>query len=236
MLTNDRDGVLNALDVHIVGAFGQPGLPLPEKKIGFVSLPLAQELLRMEGRATEIAVAVSDIDQVDAVAARVRAALGPAYEVSTWHELASFVDDIIANQNGALTIVAFTFLFVALLGIANTMVMSVLERTREIGTMMSVGVRRRQILALFLLEAGLLGLLGGILGAAGGGAFILYYARHGMTITFTGSAVPVHVFPFISARYVLFVFALATFGAVGAAFLPALRGSRLRPVVALGAV
>ena len=51
LLTNDRDGVMNALELDFVGLYGQPGLPLPEKKIGFVPLAFAQELLRMPGRA-----------------------------------------------------------------------------------------------------------------------------------------------------------------------------------------
>src|SRR5215831_17168235 len=58
VLANDRDGVMNALDVEYVGSYGQPGLPTPEKKLGFVPIALAQELLRMPGRATEIAVGV----------------------------------------------------------------------------------------------------------------------------------------------------------------------------------
>jgi len=236
LLTGDKDGVLNALDAKTVGVFGQPGIPLPEKKLGFVTLAFAQELLRMEGRATEVAVNIKDLDDTEAVADRLRAALGDEYEVSTWHDFAGFLDEMIRNQNFVLNFIAGIFLFVALLGIANTMVMSVLERTREIGTMMSVGVRRRQILSLFLVEAGLLGLSGGVLGGGLGLGLILYFGKVGMTLYFAGSTVPIHVFPFISVKYLLFIFSLATVGAVVAALSPALRASRLRPVEALAAV
>ena len=164
LLINDKDGVMNALDFDFVGEYGQPGLPLADKKLGFVPLRFAQELLRMEGRATEIAVSVAHFEDAERIKPKLQAALGPEYEVATWHDVASYIDDAIATQNFILNIIAGVFLFVALLGIANTMLMSVLERTREIGTMMSVGVRRRQILSLFLLEASLLGLAGGVLG------------------------------------------------------------------------
>jgi putative ABC transport system permease protein len=49
LLINDKDGVMNALDFDFVGEYGQPGLPLADKKLGFVPLRFAQELLRMEG-------------------------------------------------------------------------------------------------------------------------------------------------------------------------------------------
>src|SRR5207302_858445 len=57
LLTNDKDGVLNAAEVPIVGSLDMGGIPLFEKKLLFLPLATAQELLRMEGRSTEIAVA-----------------------------------------------------------------------------------------------------------------------------------------------------------------------------------
>ena len=236
LLTNDKDGVMNALDFDFVGEYGQPGLPLADKKLGFVPLRFAQELLRMEGRATEIAVSVANFEDAERIKPKLQAALGPEYEVATWHDVASYIDDAIATQNFILNIIAGVFLFVALLGIANTMLMSVLERTREIGTMMSVGVRRRQILSLFLLEASLLGLAGGVLGAAAGGGFVLYYGHKGMILPIPGMLVPLHVFPVVSISYILYILVLAAGGAALAALWPSVRASRMRPVEALAAV
>lgn len=237
LLAGDKDGVLNALELDFVGVYGQSGLPLPDKKLGFVPLALAQEILRMPGRATEIAVAVARIDDVEAVKPRLQAAVGPDYEVSSWHDVAAFVDEAIAAQNTTLNILAGIFLFVALLGIANTMLMSVFERTREIGTMMAVGVRRRQILGLFLLEAALLGLMGGALGAAAGVGLVRWLASGGgLSIKMGSMTAPLHVHPSVTLGYIGFVLALAAGGATLAALWPSLRASRLRPIEALGAV
>jgi putative ABC transport system permease protein len=227
---------MNALDIDYVGVYGQPGLPMPDKKFGFVTLSLAQELLRIPGQATEIAVRIERFDEAEKFKPILQAAVGPEYEVVTWHDVASFIDDAIAAQNATLNLIGGIFLFVALLGIANTMLMSVLERTREIGTMMSVGVRRRQILSLFLLEAGILGLLGGLLGAAAGGAFVVYYGYKGIVLKFPGMLAPLHIYPTVTAGYILFVLALAAGGAVLSALWPAVRASQLRPVEALAAV
>jgi len=234
LLASDKDGVLNALELDFVGAYGQPGMPVPEKKVGFVPLAFAQELLRLQGYATELAVAVDRIDDVEKVKPLLQAAVGPDYEVSSWHDVAPWVDETIAAQNFFLGLLIFVFLFVALLGIANTMLMSVFERTREIGTMMSLGIRRRQILALFLLEAALLGLAGGVLGAAAGTGFVLHFARNG--VVFRVGDTSLHLHPWVATGHIALTLALATGGAVMAALWPSLRASRQRPVEALASV
>ena len=234
VLASDKDGALNALDLDYVGAYGQAGIPLPEKKVGFVPLAFAQELLRMEGRATELAVAVDQLDDVDQIVGRVQAAVGPDFEVSSWHDVAPWVDDAVAAYHFMLNALSAIFLLVALLGVVNTMLMSVFERTREIGTMMSVGVRRRQILFLFLLEAALLGLMGGVVGAAAGESFVLFFAKQGLVFHIGG--VSMHIHPWMDPGYIVFTLALATGGAVLAALWPSLRASRMRPVEALASV
>ncbi len=233
VLSNDRDGVLNAVEVGVAGSFPEAGLFAADKKVMMLPLGPSQELLRMPGRATEIAVAVDDLANVGATVAALRASLGDEYEVSSWHDVAPFLDDLISTQDAVLGMIVNTFLFMALLGIANTMLMSVRERTREIGTMMAVGVRRRQILALFLVEAAILGLAGGALGLGAGGALIHHWAGTGLHIKTPASSVPFLVHPFITPAFIARVFIVSTVGATLAALYPALRASRLRPVEAL---
>ena len=232
LLTNDHEGVLNATEVSIIGNLSM-SMPLPDKKIAYVPLAAAQQLLRMEGRATEIAVAVDHLEHIEEIRTRLAAAVGPEYEVSTWHEVASFIDELVAMQNLFIGIILYTFLFIALLGIANAMLLNVLERTREIGTMMAVGMRRRQILMLFLLEAALVGLVGGVGGAAVGGGIVGYYHSTGLSFTVPGSTAKIPITPFITASYILFTFALAAGGAALSALYPAWMASRLRPIEAL---
>ena len=236
ILTQDRDGVMSALDFDFIGLYGQTGLPLRDKKIGFVPLALTQTLLRMEGRATEIAIAIENLDDAEQYVQLLQVAVGPEYEISTWHEVAPFIDDMVAGQNFVLGMISTIFLGVALLGIVNTMLMSVQERTREIGTMMAVGVRRYQILSLFLLEAALLGLAGGLLGAAVGQSLVAYFGHHGILLKIPGALAPLHIYPRVQLGYVLFILLLAAGGAALAALWPAIRASRLRPVQALAAV
>lgn len=233
LLTNDRDGVLNAIELDYVGTYGTERMPIPEGRLGLLPLAVAQELLRMGPRATEIAIAIEKLDDAERLKPLVQAVVGPGYEVTSWRDAAAFVEDTIAIQNIVLNVLAGIFVGVALLGITNTMFMSVSERTREIGTMMAIGARRWQILRLFLLEASLIGLAGGLWGSALGSALVWGAAGHGILFRAGAFDRPLRVYPTVGPGYVVSVVALAAVGAALAALLPALRASRLRPIQAL---
>src|SRR5205807_2487938 len=112
-------------------------------------------------------------------------------------------------------------------GIANTMLMSVYERVKEIGTMLAVGTRRRQVLILFLAEAAALGLAGSALGAALGATIVSAWGAHGMTFAPPGGD-KATFYPFVKASFVLGAVAFAVAGTMLAGLLPAWKASRLR--------
>jgi putative ABC transport system permease protein len=237
LLSPDRDGALSGELSHLAGLMnlGLPG----EKKIAMVPLGLAQKLLKMDapagagGRATEIAVAISPIERADAIAGALRAHLGPAYEVHTWSDVATFVKQAMQRQNFVISLIAYAFMLLMLLGVANTMLMSVIERTREIGTMMAVGVRRAKILALFVVEALAIGAAGGTAGGLAGLGVVTLLGRRGISFSFPGSRVPFTLTPFMTTAYLVQIILMATAGAGLFALYPAFRASRLRPVQAL---
>jgi putative ABC transport system permease protein len=176
---------------------------------------------------------VDDIDRIPTVREAVQAALGPDYEVNTWDEIATFIADARMRQNVIIQIIAAIFMLLMLLGVANTMLMSVLERTREIGTMMAVGVRRGRIVVLFLFEALFIGALGGVAGGLVGSAVVAGLAARGIEVTAPGSNVPFTIHPFVTAGYLATVVAIAAGGALCFSMYPAWRASKLRPVQAL---
>lgn len=231
LLTNDRDGVMNAVEAGFQGQLAAG--THAEKKLAVISLQQAQELLRMEGRITEVAVAVDDLDEVDAVKGRLEAALGPGYEVHTWKDLAPFAEDARELQDTALGFVVAIFLFIILMGIANTLLMSVMERVREIGTMMAVGARRRQVLGLFIAEGATLGVLGAALGSALGTVLVVILGATGVRLLTPGASVPELIVPYITPGFLVGMVALGGVGAALFAVWPAWKASRLRPAVAL---
>ncbi|MBL8910766.1 MAG: ABC transporter permease [Archangium sp.] len=231
LLAPDRDGSLNGELAKVGGAMRaiMPG----EMKIAVVPLGLAQRLLRMEGRVTEVAIAVDDIDRSEEIAAQVREALGPAYEVHTWESLVPERRTIMGVQNGVSAVVSVVFVLLMLLGVANTMLMSVLERTREVGTMMAVGVTRQAVAVLFLLEALVLGAIGAITGSVLSMALTAALGKKGLKFTPPTATMSIDIYPFFTPRFVVIIFVIAVVGAVLFALYPAMRASKLRPVEAL---
>ncbi|ATB31184.1 ABC transporter permease [Melittangium boletus] len=231
LLAADREGVLNGEAVRLTGTL--VGAPLGDQRQGYVPLGTAQRLLRMEGRVTEYALSVANLEDVHAVRDAARAVLGPGYEVHAWDDVLPFVAQLVRHQDFIFAIVTLVFLLTVLLGIVNVMLMNVLERVREIGTLLAVGLRRRHVVSLFLLEGAVLGLLGGVLGAGVGWGVTWWLGRQGIHLPAYGTTADSVIRPHISGLYVVRAVGLATVGAALAALWPAYRASQLRPVEAL---
>jgi putative ABC transport system permease protein len=227
----DRDGALNGENVVLGATYPsfQPG----DKRAGMAPLWLAQRMLRMEGRVTTYALNVDSLEQLDSTRDAVQAALGPDFEVQTWNEIFPFLKTMMGTQDFIFSILSGVFLSVVLLGIVNAMLMTVLERTREIGTMLAVGMRRRQVVSLFLLEGAVQGLVGGLLGVALGTLLVHLLAHFGINLPAPGASVSAILRPFVTPMFVFGVAVGAPLGASFACLWPAWRASRLRPVEAL---
>lgn len=236
MQAQAQNGRQNALDLELRGTMmGQN--PLESKRAITVPLAWAQELLGMKGRVTEYVVAIDAPEHLQATAAALRAALGPTYEVHTWEELRPALRDMRFIQRAILGAVSFVFLIIAVFGVANTMLMSVMERTREIGTMLAVGMTRAQIAGLFLLEAAVQAVVGASLGVAVAVVIIrVASSRGGFFVSMGAGQGGQHVMPTLLPQAVVIAVVAATLGALLASVSPALRASRLRPVEALASV
>lgn len=230
--TTSPSGRANALDLKVKG-LTTSSFPFENKRVLTVPLPVAQELLGLDGRVTEYALAVDDIAHVDETAAALRRELGPEYEVHTWLELQPFVRDIIARFHVILGVITAVLIIIVLTGIVNTMLMSVFERVREIGTLLAIGVRRRQVAQLFLIEAATLGLLGSLVGAAAGSALVSALGERGLPVRLSGVSAVHELHPTVSPGFVVFAILLAVGGTLVASLTPSLRAARLNPVDAL---
>ena len=162
LLSADRDGSLNGESVLLSGTFAS--VTANDRRVGWVGLGTAQRLLRMEGRVTEYALAVAPGHTPAEVKTRLEGVLGDGYEVITWDERIPFVKELLGMQGILFDAFSTLFLVVVMLGLVNAMLMGVLERVREVGTLLALGMRRRRVAGLFVLE----GLVLGVVGAGGG--------------------------------------------------------------------
>jgi putative ABC transport system permease protein len=158
------------------------GLPEAEKQMVYISLAEAQTLFGLRDQATEVVVALQSVGQEKAVVAALQAAL-PAYEVASWQELNPEMNQSLQVDKQVMSIFGMVVLLIAGVGILNLMLMAVFERTREIGLLAAMGLKRHEILGLFLLEGVLIGLLGSLVGGVLGGLVVSAVGQTGIRLS-----------------------------------------------------
>jgi lipoprotein-releasing system permease protein len=193
----------------------------------FVALRTAQSLLGLPGGATSLELTVRDVYAAELIAQRITATTG--VQADSWIRTnAEFFTAVSAQTTANIAIRFFVGLSVAF-GIASVMAVVVVQKAREIGILRAMGISQAQIMRLFLLQGGLLGLAGSVVGSAIGAGVLLLWQR--MALNADGTP----LFPLVMDP-VLFATALvlAMLTGLGAAFAPARRAARLDPVVAIG--
>ena len=238
VLVNTLTGQANALDVTLGKAFNT-GNAGSNDKFAFISLALARTLLDAEGRADRLTILLDDVNNTvwmrDRLLAKLTAA-GFDVEIKTWQELSDFY-----NQVHGMFDMIFGFIFsivltVVVMSVANSMGMTVIERTREIGTLRAIGLKRSGVVKLFTMESMLLTLIGCVAGLA-----ITLGVRWGINaanISYVppNSAGRVPLLIDMDVMRTLFTFVLM--GVVGtlAAYMPARRAAKKDIIDALGHV
>ncbi|MFH0899552.1 MAG: ABC transporter permease, partial [Pseudomonadota bacterium] len=165
-------------------------------------------------------------------------------EVLSWRQAAPELAPLI-DMKGMIDFIFLAILFfAAAAGIANTMMMSTFERTREIGMLLAVGMRPRRVVKLVLVEAVVLGLIGVAIGSAIGAALVLvtshtgipYHALSGTQAeetAFAGINVSYTIFPRLHVEHFFEGFVAVALTALLAATWPAIMASRVSPVEAM---
>ena len=125
-------------------------------------------------------ILLNDQEDAEFVAASLQS---PQFQVLTWHEMNQLILQAVETSMGIMNLMYLIVLAVVAVVIANTLLMSVFERTREMGILAALGMKGRQILAMFIIEAGTLGLIGIILGLLLGSAGVFYMSTHGWDIS-----------------------------------------------------
>jgi putative ABC transport system permease protein len=232
-----REGGINATELTLKGVT-DPDLPGSMKRLGYVPLETAQRLLLMDGIVTEVVLKTEGGRSVDEVAGEIRARLnGRGLETNTWREIEYSLRLMLANHDLMATVVSAILFVIVFSTVTNTMLMVVLERTAEIGTMTAIGFKGRHILSLFLLEGGLKGVAGGVIGTALGAFAVLGLKSAGIPFRMPGGSGSVYMIrPEIDLKTVVLAFSFSVVAALLASVYPALRAARTRPVEALRSV
>jgi lipoprotein-releasing system permease protein len=204
-----------------------------DMKFTYVALPRAQAFLGGGDAISGIEVRVADIDRAPAAAGAIRSALGRAdLRVRDWQELNSQLFGALALEKLAMFVALGIAILVASFCIAGTLTLMVQEKGREVAILKAMGTSDRAVIGVFVIEGGLIGMLGAVLGLFLG--YMACFAAEHFGIRMNPEVyyidrLPVHV----DATE----FALTGLAAVAICLLvtiyPALLASRLRPVDAL---
>lgn len=233
LLLQDRNNMQQAVIAQLVGVVDY-GLPNMNARMAWMDFRTLQKTLHLDEETSEIAFRVRDQGRVDAIKDELSRSLASEYFVETWLDLSPFFRDIMGLQNivfGAVLVIIFVIVIAA---IVNTSLMTVMERTREIGTLMALGYRRKHILLLFLGEASVIGLTGGVAGVAFVAILMSILGRIGIVMKLPGQQVATVLYPEVQPAFIALVLGLAVGSALVAGLLPAWRASRMKPVQALG--
>jgi len=233
LLTNVPGGGVNAVEARVRGLFATVSKAYDDSVMR-VPLRLAAQLTRSEG-ADRWVVVLKNTAQTRAVLERLRAKhASEGFDFVPWYELADFyikTRNLLSRQMGVMFVIIGVII---VLTISNSMMMSVLERTSEIGTAMALGVRKTGVLMQFLGEGLVLGMVGGAIGVLiGVGLAVLISAigipmppPPGQARSFTAEMI-------VTTPLVLQAFGLAVVVALVAALYPAWKASRIPIVDAL---
>jgi putative ABC transport system permease protein len=238
VLVNTLGGQANAADITLGRAFNT-GNAGTNDKFAFASLSLARSLLDAAGRADRLTILLDDRNNTEMMRDRLQQKLKAAgfdVEIMTWQELSDFYTQVHGMFDMIFGFIFSIVLTVVVMSVANSMSMTVVERTREIGTLRAIGLKRSGVVRLFTTESMLLTLIGCVTGL-----LITLLVRWGVNQAHISYIPPnsvsrVPLLVDMDAGRTLFTFVLMGLVGTLAAYMPAKRAAKKDIIDALGHV
>jgi putative ABC transport system permease protein len=238
LVANNKDGSVNGKTFTVSGVL--EGISGPGGRDGVIHLDDARELLRIDGvEISEIAIRLKSMDDLPPVFSRLKAEIAsikdkqdkPVFELHTWEKLTPFYN--IAKMIDLMTFfIKVMLVSIVLVSIMNVMIMAVYERINEIGTISAIGTLPGKIMALFVTEGFLLGVLGTVVGTII--SLISIAAVNAAEITFNfGRQSDLLLAPVIGYGDVITIGLIVIGISVLASLQPAFKAARMDPITAL---
>jgi lipoprotein-releasing system permease protein len=217
----------NPAALRVVGIYDS-GTPMDET-LAITSLSTAQDFLDVSNVVNSILVRGDDRERAQAISEEIDAM---GYPASGWKETNPEIIQMLKLEGISNAITLGLIVIIASFGIVSTLFMAVMEKTKEIGMLMAMGVPRRSIMMIFVMESGILGLLGAVLGVILGATLAIQMGSYdyGMEVMPGISSIPFVVRIQDAVIIVLFTFLLNLIAGI----YPASRASKLKPVEAIG--
>jgi putative ABC transport system permease protein len=221
----------------VVAIYQSDNAPLDERNV-YVTINDLNALLNIQGVFHEIVVLLKSDDDVNAVQAMLLQRY-PGYQTESWRQISPETDLLVKTTNQYSYIIMVIIMFALAFGIINTMLMAILERTREIGMMVALGTNRVKIFFLVLMETLFLTLGGAPVGILMGWLATAYFNQHGLDLSGMGEEMMssfgfgTMIYPEFPTEKLVGVVVIVISTAIISCLFPAIKALRLEPVEAL---
>lgn len=235
----DLNNELVSVACRVAGIFRTANSMFDEQNIYMMHRDL-NALLGRDEIVNEIAIVLEDLEQADAFAQNYRE-LFPQYTTRTWAELSPQMALYTQMGMTMFMVILFIILLALAFGLLNTMLMSVFERVKELGMLMSIGMSKGRVFSMILFETIFLTLTGASLGMLLGWATTSWLGNRGMNLAVVGGdslesfGFEAMIYPELEPSFYAILTLLVIFTALATAIYPALKALRLRPAEAVRA-
>ncbi|HJN25319.1 MAG TPA: FtsX-like permease family protein [Rhodospirillales bacterium] len=162
LLSTTVHGSLNAIDLTVNGIY-TTGNPEMDKRYLMVPLPVAQSLLATD-KVSRVVGILNNTKMTDSILSDMQTAF-PKLDMKDWLELTPFYQKVVTIYQSVFIVMGAIVVLLVLFSTTNTMLMSIMERAREIGTIRAFGISRGRLMFNFLMEGGIIGMIGATVGA-----------------------------------------------------------------------
>lgn len=238
--TATSSGQNEAVFVKVHGIFSTGTQALDRNRM-YLHIADLGRLLAQEGKAHEISIVVDDIEQAGPIARALRQDLELEDAlVRPWGEIRPEIAEMLKMNDVSSIIMVSIILFVAALGVVNTMLMAVFERTRELGVLKAIGMSPFAIVRMMMAETFLLILLGGLSGLVLGLGLDVYLMVEGLDLSGSTGGMTIGnvginpvIYGVITPAGVLYPLMILLGITMVAAIYPAVRAARMQPAIGM---
>ncbi len=203
LLVRTKEDTFNTIDLEIAGLLHTPN-PMINNGIVFVPLDIARQALNVENGISMMAVKIKKDKEINPTISNINQIFqGKNMNINaySWKESAKTVIAIGSAEDAETAVMLIIILSIGMIGIINNIILSSLERTREIGMMKALGMREWEIVSVFMVEATGIGILGGLAGCFLGFVGVWWIAEIGYDLSYIGGDMSMYGIPIIDKLY-----------------------------------
>ena len=242
LLIRTKEETFNTIDLEIGGLINTPD-PLINNGIVFIPLDIARKALNVENGVSMMTIKTIKGKKIDPIIEEINQNFQKknlSIKAYSWRESAKTVIAVGAAQDAETAVVLSVILMIGMIGIINNVILSALERTREIGMMKALGMREWEIVSVFMVEATGLGIIGGLAGCLLGAIGVGCMVKFGYDLSYIGGDMSLYGIPVIDKIYgvwnlpsFVFIFFLGIIFALFSSMIPAYWAAHKDPVKAI---